>query len=919
MAAEFEHISMALQFDNASSPLTTNLISVGWSDKAAETLNWIAKQAVGTAKKVKEDASLHLPFVTLWACLQLNQPNWISLSRDLEMRRISKSQNPKGSVFGYVHADHLLALELNDVVARWIDGPLTHYIQKFEVNLDGLQRMRELVSTNQLLTTSGSTIQLFPWGVASPGAPSVYQVTAGEIARMLAGQEIFPELGPVMRIIDAPDINSAELMTRPVSVGNDRFSLVCRISVQTLAGSQQPLIFVGFTRRRWANSLVANPFRAKRVGGFAYSNVRNSDLAFRFDLDFTYKTSSWTSNAAYSEIELALGLEQGYTNEHAANYPSSLDNGSVVMHVAGLAEAKGTMLKAGVAVADQLAAFRSILQVLEPIGFKQLTNFSEVARKAPKLPRISVIRSQIVLSKLLGLTEIDEDEAEDIPTLHRVEQDVVALTKRSLGEWFGKKTPILDGRYGNLAGVVNDLVKQSGIGSDTERRTLYILLQSTSEKPWLEAVVRLMLGDAVDLYVGELPVNVHGHKSQLPNSGESESVRISARTQAWTSFAKRNKFAPNPMFLIQADDWYDVNGRRMPDDSVNKTAARRALAAELGATVQYLLPAREQKLDNYLMRLQAAILDLIYGHAGGMLGLANAANSAFQDEATRPKQVVAIGSLKVEMGESQGTIIAATRVDNVTGRPQIRLAHAEAEPIYTPWMRFEQALAYVARRSSLRIPAQKDASAFYQKFVAEVLDEVAAEDPNSVVFIESTRSAGMWKRLADRTCAFGTQALDSEQVARPGWSSLRIIRVREQAPTMVNLRTLDHTLDNGERLRVSTSVQRLFSVSGASAPTYWSFGPPIGQHKRGASCYLPMMLPEKQSGAKLFPPDYGQHQTPRGTEFVILQANPKDDLDQLAHYCEMLRIGVPQARGDIWVKVPSPLYAIEKLEDYMRY
>jgi len=70
-------------------------------------------------------------------------------------------------------------------------------------------------------------------------------------------------------------------------------------------------------------------------------------------------------------------------------------------------------------------------------------------------------------------------------------------------------------------------------------------------------------------------------------------------------------------------------------------------------------------------------------------------------------------------------------------------------------MRFEEALAYVAKRSSLRIPAQKEAPAFYQKFLAEVLDDATAVDPYSVVFIESTRSAGMWRRLADKSCEFG--------------------------------------------------------------------------------------------------------------------------------------------------------------------
>jgi hypothetical protein len=67
------------------------------------------------------------------------------------------------------------------------------------------------------------------------------------------------------------------------------------------------------------------------------------------------------------------------------------------------------------------------------------------------------------------------------------------------------------------------------------------------------------------------------------------------------------------------------------------------------------------------------------------------------------------------------------------------------------------------------------------------------------------------------------------------------------------------------------------------------------------------------------PRENGQHQTPRGTEFVMLQAQPDDDMDKIVVLCEHLRLGVPQARGDMVVRVPSPLHSIEKLRDYMGY
>jgi len=924
MAISFEHIPMALQFDGGAPPMSTDLVSIAWTDDAAQAFNWIIAQATKTAKDLKENDVLNLPFVTLWTRLQLTQPAWISLSRDLGMKRLAFT--PKGLVFGYVHAHSLDKQSMSDAIARWIDGPLSRFIEKFGVSIVGLERMRELVQGNRLLKLRTATVQLFPWGAVTFGGPSAYEVTAGEIACLLAGHEIFPGLGPVLRIVDAPDVNSAELMTRPMSVAGGQFSLVCKITLATLPGSHQPLVFLRFTRRRWATKLVDKPFRGKRVGGYAFSGRMHPSLAFRFDMDF--KKAGWTTDPAYDELELALGLATGYKDARVVEYPALDNTGALVMHMAGLAESKQSAIKAGVPVADQLAAFERIVQQLRSRGFAPFANFTEIVRKAPSVPRISVIRSPLVLSQLLSKTigeadddeEVGDGEGEHAPqSLQRVEQSVVELTKRSLSEWFGKKTPILDRRYGNLAGLVSDMVRRSGIAEDEERRTLYVLVGSTAEIPWIQTVVRMMLDDAVDVRVAELPLGVHGHRSRLPNDDPSPKVRMEARKQAWIDFAKTNRFAAHPMFLVQADDWYEVNGRRLPDDTVNKAAARRALASELGATVQYLLPARAQKLDNYLMRLQAAILDLLYGHAGCMLGLADATAAAFPQEDVRPRQTVAIGSVSVTMGAKTGTVVAAIRVDSDSGRPQIRLAHQEAEPIFTSWMRFEDALAYVARRSILRIPDYKQAPEFFQRFLAEVLDEASARDPHSAIFIESTRSAKLWKRLADKTGTFGAQVLDAELEPRPQWRQMRIIRVRDQAPTMVSLRKHSLSLDSGDALRVATSVQRLFSVAGATAPTYWSYAPLMGQPKRGVSCYRPMPLPDARKGAKTFAPDYGQHQTPRGTEFVVLQAQPGDNIDSLARYCELLRVGVPQARGDIWVKVPSPLYAIEKLEEYMRY
>jgi hypothetical protein len=185
------------------------------------------------------------------------------------------------------------------------------------------------------------------------------------------------------------------------------------------------------------------------------------------------------------------------------------------------------------------------------------------------------------------------------------------------------------------------------------------------------------------------------------------------------------------------------------------------------------------------------------------------------------------------MGAQQGTVLVAVRYDVAAGRPMIRLAHIESESVVTPWMTFGEGLRYVARRPRLWIGKQAASSALFQRFLGNVLDDTATINPNAVVFLHSVRGVNLWKKLTDKHACVCAQLLDGENVPRAAWANLRLIRVREQAPTMVNVRTDGPLLTSGYPLEVATSVKRLFSVEGALAPTYWSYGPPLDQHKKG--------------------------------------------------------------------------------------
>jgi hypothetical protein len=911
MPITFDHTPMALEFGGTTATYTQNLHSLAWCDDAWRLLREIGDRAGQTARQTGT-SFIHLPFVALWTSFQLSHDGWISLARDVGTKQPAFG-NATPKPFAYLGGSKVDVDTLTDTVARWIDGTLTRFVQKYDVPFVAISSLRELCRTKRILSCKEATVQLFPWnGVVPEQLP--YAVAPGELAAHLAGHEIFPGLGPVVRVIGGPD-NTAELMTLPVTAAGGQFSLVCQLSLQTIPGAREPAVHLNFIRRRWATTIERSPLKGKSIGGYVFTSERPHQ-AFRFDLVLD-RDQCWRADAAYQELELAFGLTRGYDNESIVAYPRQEGAQVLIMHSAGLAVDKSSKLEAGVPVADQLAAYRRVLEILAPAGFRAFSNCREVKGGAKGPKRIEVLRAPMILHSLMA-SSTDEATPDEDQTVE-LDRRVVELTKRSLSEWFGKDRPALDQRYTNLAGVVADLVRASGLATSERTRTLCVLVQSAAEKPWIEAVVRLMLGDSVKLLVGEVPRGAHGPSRQLSPNIASRAERMHQRMEIWRRFAHDNGLDEDTMVLVQADDWYSFEGKRLPDDSVNKAACRRALADEVGATVQYLLPAREHKLDNYLMRLQAALLDLVYGHSGSILGLPAAVTASFPVPSQHPTHVVAIGSISVDMGTQQGTVLAALRYDVTAGRPMIRLAHMESEAAITPWMPFGEGLRYVARRPRLMIGKQAAASTLFQQFLATVLDDTAAIDPNAVVFLHSIRGVSLWKKLADKHAHIGAQLLDGESAPRVAWVNLRLIRVREQAPTMVNVRTDGPLLPSGQPLQVATTVKRLFAVDGALAPTYWSYGPP-GQQKRGTSCYRSMLLPgTSRTEIDQFPPVYGQHQTPRGTEFVVLQAQQDDDPHQLARFSERLRLGVVQARGDIWVKVPSPLYAIGKLADYMRY
>lgn len=920
MKIESRDAVFALAFDGKAAPVTSNVLSVAWTSEVLGVLRQIRKEATDRAKEQDEDAFINLPYADLRARIVLLESRWASLRDDVGLRMLpetSEDPQPWGHLSGADATSSLAAL--SNAFAQWSEGLLAKYSEGRGAYAIGIGRLREFAKEGKILRLKPSRVQLFPWATdrKAAGMPTPFDVSAGFLASKLAGKEIFPGLGPVVRIMGGAESNSAELMTVPYFASGGRYSLVCEISIETLPGATRPLVYLRFKRRRWASAMAAYP-SGSSIGGFVIAHASRPHSAFRFTL--VRRDGKWVTDLGYLHFEHELQLAPGYDDERVLSYPCDSHASVLVMVKADVAEAAKSDLKAGVPLVDQADAFGRIAEELAAIGLCPFVDF-EVA-KVPKVQAkvLSLLKAEVTLSRLLERFEEDEPA-------QTTEQRLEAATGSPSDRWFRDKVPAPEAKHEAIVAAIRKLVGETAYASDPQRNTIYLLTSTPEDIAWIKTTAQAILGDAIKVVSVALPSQTHGPEIQLPDAGKKRRVRFEARVRAWESFLGEQRLPARSMLLVQAPMLYSVEGgKRKMDDSVNKAAARKALAAA-GCNVQYLLPSDGGRVDKFLPRVQAAILDLVFGHGGLVWGLKESCEAVFEDVGARPRWIGAVGSLQVQTEwRATATVLVATRLECATGKSWVRFAHQEALPVQTDWMPFDEGGRYLASRR-LDLPRKlDDKRALFAGFLSDTLDKMKSQDPHAIMFVDSTRTARWARWLADAGINGGTLEIAPGVLFQERWPTLRLLRIRAQAPS-IGQEKLRENEDGGggEAIRTWTTTQKLFRVGGVSAPTFWSLAKPTTHHKRGASCYREVRLPnskrteEHPGPTRMYPAQpEDQHSTPRAVEVVVLQRQPQDEDAQLAAFAQSLRAGMLTAGNEKWVSTPSPLQIIEKLAQYMR-
>lgn len=893
-------LALALSPPGESKPLFVDVIEVYWTK---DSYSYFLDLLASINSKDRKGAFRLIPVGSLRNQLHIAAPDLMSTAPHLALD--DKIQYRKGEVlFGSLRNEKNTKELVIQCVESWIEKELADFID----NMDLPDNLREsafaLIDSNKLLSFKSKTVQLFPWQHGSDGALKVpnngYSLAANFIAMALEGKDIFPELPGVFRVAGS-DCNSAELISEVISTDRGDFSIVCRISIETIPAFDSPMVTINFSKRRWIEKLKSQYTRIRNKS--AYLLERNGTRAFKFSMEKSASNDwNWKPDSGFSSLQQVFGVT------HDAGEQFICKNGN--KHFVGIAhdfesEADGMpKVGAGIPEKDRLDAFYRINEILTPLGFSEFNAFERLRNPIRGFSEITY------LSKSLK---------KKAPKLLRDAEDSLWTSKDFPNELFETEKFTNSGETSlYLSQHVQRSFEPKEVKALFTNACIFVLAESSTEANKLKQIVRSIVGKNLLIETGIIPEGAHGDRSSLSDSKLKPLDRKNERMKSWARTVQsiENK-SQNSMCLIQAPMFYSVNGKTKKDDEVNKPAAKLAFNSNASIPVQYILPpddreSRDKSLKDYVQRVQQAVLDLVYGHHGIVPFLGSrAANYHEESEAPEHLYGVTIHTATKETRASYAELLVFSKVHIKSGVTEIKIAHVAKNKCITDWMPMTTANKYIASKSNSKLllgADNKSKKDFVSETIQSFLKDVNKNSPNAYVLLHAEGCRRFWPRVTDQ------QAYSLSLDACREWPNIRIIRVRHQAPKIIREKVV-----NG--IAVPTTIKGLLKIQSPLLPVYWSLGSPAQHYKRGLSCYRTVSLanePDSENGSNTHAPNIKQTMRPNAVELSVLNCLPADNVDDVVSFVASLRSGLMPPRVDTWVKPPSPLFVLEKLGEYLK-
>ncbi|QRM35050.1 RNaseH domain-containing protein [Microvirga sp. VF16] len=939
--AKTENVAMAFRPRGASEEVQS--LRIGWSGQAEDLFRVI----VSSAKASKKPEAGALPYASLRAAIAAAVPGAVLVSSDLG--RIGRKRDSEGTAYFIDVLDDGTDNAIKAATRAtklWVDRVLAPWSENVGVSEVLLDDVRDLADEGNLFDHERRT---FDVGAAIGGDGGAFARTRDAIhallARRLTGVELFDGLGPVKRVIrSAPRSNEISFEAWPQTSGEDHWSMVATFSVETVPGSDNPIVRVDATRRRWCREVPAasDLRRQTRVGGIIMA--REKDVSVRFDCGLRRGEIVEPVDPAFvmEAFGARLDLSAGF-GELVAKGPQRTAFVGIPYHNGYSLE---TSVGSGVTERDLLDLFdavqKRVSDVLQPIPVSQNDAIIKRAEDQHVALKLQSVLGWVATSH--GLNELDDSSLAEAWAMLVDGEPPATLDATGVS----KALSTLQ----ELQATNRDRIRRT-FGND--KPTVVVVAPSHSERTVLERIIGALFGKSVDVLSHALPNGVHGAQKRLPASDGTNAERYAARIEAWKPLADVLSERDGCHVLVQATDWYTVPategdpGGKRPDDRVNKPAGRIALARGANANVQYLRPPEPsaRRFQDYLFRVQAALLDLLFGHAGLVSEIQTPVASAFPKADTRPKSIIGISVIsksRSRAGTKSSQILMATSVDVATGRTTAILGRrmngvaqwTEERPLFEA---LREAAAWVTPNLGDNEDARRDT---YQRFVNHVIGGACERGQRPLVLFDATSASGLWPALRDKDIGRSFDLLGQSLDPASDWMGARLVRIRtDVAPRVIvrkvrKLARLD--ADSGRTLEevvryAPTTIVSTFRMGGVPSPFYLSMGTNDGKQKiaKGLSVYrdlaYPYKLPSKAEVPAALKGKEGLHieqvrslkeefyKIAGSIDIVVMHCPGTDDPDAIASLVTKLRSGYGHTASS--TSLPAPLFFETKLRDYV--
>ena len=930
-------VAHAFIYSSKSSSLPCEVYLAKWTPECL----LLMKEIISHASVSAAQEFLSIPTASLKALLEINVdslllvPNYVGLKTN-DLKYFSPRSHLKPFIIARKSNDFEKSLKY--CTEAWIDDHVVPFIEKYNLPDSLREKLFLLVENQKLFELQTESFALLPWetgknGTAIPTTSTYgYSITANDIARLLEGLIIFPDLPPVMRVIGS-DLNSnkAELMTPIIDTFQESglFSMVCSISIETLPTVNYPIININFHRRRWVTSLKEKFSHNKNASAFIFHE--NNQRAYAFNLR-KQKTdgnkSVWLPDDSLDALRAKFKLPRTNSLEEIVKLVGNENVRAGVLHSYssdGGGYAGKNKLGSGVTERDRIDAFANIHRKLAPLGFEIFNSFTRIkdGKNFLKVSHLSYldlitlclnINEDLTLEDDSGAPGVNEQRIDNPePIIDGLDDQWLAMISQYEKKLYEDGSILKAQKVENMSDLNQDIIKRCFV--EDRKPVLLLFCQDQRQQVILKYIIKKLFAESIEVISALLPSDVHGPKNILPGANDKPTDRIQQRKESWEKYMESILSKYNiDMCLVQADKFYVLEGKLVPEDDINKIAAKITLSS-LGIPTQYLnsIDVRkkniEKKLEDYVNRIRSALYDLVFGHHGLIPAIKESINAYFPSVDTRPKFIYGISLVKVNSRSccaSGAELAVATRISATTGLPEVMLCYFDSQIHVTEWINYKQAIQFISARYNIKMSLGGDSGSItrkdiFQSFYKKLVKE--ANQQHGVLYVDATHAKTLCSWITDS----GIQLEGGLDLS--AYPMLRLIRVRQQAPQIM----IEKYVDN---LATPTTCKRLFRINEGKLPIYWSLGLPLLPSKRGTSTYRSIEL--SHAGAtKIYPPHLKPCPTPNSVEFVVLGSPTGESVDELIQFTASLRVGVLQANFAKYVSQPAPLFIMRKLKEYL--